>query len=70
MLGPSKKGAQLRVEGELRSREYETDGTKVRTYEIVASSILNLRPGQRHAAAADGGADASPVSDSCEGTPL
>ncbi len=43
-----KKGAHLRVEGELRSREYETDGgVKVRTYVIVASSIMNLRPGQR-----------------------
>ncbi len=55
-LGPSwpnmppgfKKGAHVRVEGELRSREYETDaGVKVRTYVIVASSIVNLRPGQR-----------------------
>ena len=43
-----KKGAHVRVKGELRSREYETDaGTQVRTYVIVASSILNLRPGQR-----------------------
>jgi single-strand DNA-binding protein len=43
-----KKGAHVRVEGELRSREYETDGgVKVRTYVIVASSIMNLRAGQR-----------------------
>ena len=43
-----KKGAHVRIEGELRSREYQTDnGTKVRTYVIVASSIMNLRPGQR-----------------------
>lgn len=43
-----KKGAHVRVEGELRSREYETDGgVKVRTYVIVASSIMSLRPGQR-----------------------
>ena len=43
-----RKGAHLRVENELRSREYETDaGVKVRTYVIVASSIVNLRPGQR-----------------------
>jgi single-strand DNA-binding protein len=43
-----KKGAHVRIEGELRSREYETDaGVKVRTYVIVASSIMNLRPGQR-----------------------
>ena len=43
-----KKGAHVRIEGELRSREYETDGgVKVRTYVIVASSIMTLRPGQR-----------------------
>ncbi len=43
-----KKGSHLRVEGELRSREYETDGgVKVRTYVIVASSIMSLRRGQR-----------------------
>jgi len=42
-----KKGSQIRVEGELRSREYESNGTKVRTYDIVASSIVNLRAGQR-----------------------
>jgi single-strand DNA-binding protein len=42
-----KKGAQIHVEGELRSREYESDGAKVRTYDIVASAIVNLRPGQR-----------------------
>lgn len=42
-----KKGAHVRVEGELRGREYETDsGTKVRTYVIVASSTTNLQ-GQR-----------------------
>jgi len=55
-LGPSwpeyaagfRKGAHLSVEGELRSREYETDaGVKVGTYVIVASSIVNLRLGQR-----------------------
>ena len=44
-----KKGSHLCVEGELRSREYETEaGTKVRTYDIVANSILNLRGGQRN----------------------
>ena len=43
-----KKGSHLRVEGELRSREYEIDGgVKVRTYVIVASSIMSLRAGQR-----------------------
>jgi single-strand DNA-binding protein len=44
-----KKGAYIRVEGELRSREYEAEtGAKVRTYEIVASTITNLRAGQRN----------------------
>ena len=45
------KGADVRVEGELRSREYENDGGKVRTYEIVANTITNLRPGQRNTSA-------------------
>src|SRR5262249_39173764 len=45
-----KKGAHICVEGELRSREYETDGAKVRTYDIVASAIINLRAGQRSTA--------------------
>jgi hypothetical protein len=35
-----------------RSREYETDSTKVRTYDIVASAIVNLRAGQRTSAPA------------------
>jgi single-strand DNA-binding protein len=45
-----KKGAHVCVEGELRSREYESNGAKVRTYDIVVSSIINLRAGQRNAA--------------------
>jgi len=45
-----KKGAHICVEGDLRSREYESNGTKVRTYNIVASAIINLRAGQRNAA--------------------
>jgi len=47
-----RKGAHICVEGELRSREYESNGVKVRTYDIVASSIINLRAGQRYPAAA------------------
>jgi single-strand DNA-binding protein len=59
-----KKGAHVRVEGELRSREYETDnGTKVRTYVIVASSIMNLRPGQRISASESDPEPASAGSD-------
>ncbi len=53
-----KKGAHICVEGELRSREYESNGAKVRTYDIVASSIINLRAGQRTAAPAPEEADA------------
>ena len=47
-----KKGAHVCIEGELRSREYESQGVKVRTYDIVANSIINLRAGQRNAAPA------------------
>ena len=43
-----RKGAHICVEGELRSREYESNGAKVRTYDIVASAIINLRAGQRN----------------------
>jgi single-strand DNA-binding protein len=44
-----RKGSHLCVEGELRSREFESNGTKVRTYDIVAAAIINLRAGQRSA---------------------
>jgi single-stranded DNA-binding protein len=47
-----KKGARIWVEGELRSREFESNGAKIRTYEIVASAIIHLRAGQRNAASA------------------
>ena len=46
-----RKGAHICVDGELRSREYESNGAKIRTYDIVASSIINLRAGQRNASA-------------------
>ena len=42
-----KKGAHIRVEGELRSRDYDGKNGKVSTYEIVAESIISLRNGQR-----------------------
>jgi single-stranded DNA-binding protein len=45
-----KKGTHICVEGELRSGEYESDCGNVRTYDIVASSIINLRAGQRYTA--------------------
>jgi single-strand DNA-binding protein len=47
-----KKGAHVCIEGELRSREYESQAVKVHTYDIVANSIINLRAGQRNAAPA------------------
>ena len=47
-----KKGAHICVDGELRSREYQADGAKVRTYDIVANAIINLRAGQRNSASA------------------
>jgi single-strand DNA-binding protein len=47
-----RKGSQICVEGELRSREYESNGAKVRTYDIVASAIINLRAGQRNGVSA------------------
>jgi single-strand DNA-binding protein len=37
-----KTGENLRVEGELRSREYEKDGVKHRIVEIRTKSILKL----------------------------
>jgi single-strand DNA-binding protein len=54
-----KKGAHVCVEGELRSREYESQGAKIRTYDIVASSIINLRAGQRSTAQAPDPAEAA-----------
>lgn len=42
-------GSLMCVEGELRSCEYESNGVKVRTYDIVANSIINLSKGQRNA---------------------
>ena len=48
-----KKGSHICVQGELRSREYESNGVRVRTYDIVANSIVNLRAGQRNAQAPD-----------------
>ena len=48
-----KKGSHVCVEGELRNREYESNGAKVRTYDIVANSIITLSKGQRNAQAPD-----------------
>lgn len=43
-VGTLKKGAHVRVEGELRSREYVKDGATCKTYDIVAAEVQNLRP--------------------------
>ena len=48
-----KKGAHIMVEGELRSREYDGDKGHVKTYDIVANRIVNLRTGQRISKAED-----------------
>ena len=37
-----KKGAHVRVEGELRSREYEKDGVTRKIFECRVGSILKL----------------------------
>jgi single-strand DNA-binding protein len=43
-----KKGSHLRIEGEIRSHEFQNkEGNKQKAYEIVAASILTLRSGQR-----------------------
>jgi single-strand DNA-binding protein len=42
-----KKGAYLRIVGELRSREYDGKNGKVQTYEIGAETVQSLRNGQR-----------------------
>ena len=54
-----REGAHICVEGELRSREYESGGAKVRTYDIVATAIVNLRAGQRNSASAPDPAEAA-----------
>jgi len=59
-----KKGSHLRIEGELRSREYQTEaGVKVRTYVIVASSVINIRPGQRISKSEPNSDDVNPAPD-------
>lgn len=47
--GTLKKGAHLQVEGELRSREYDSkkSGVKLTTWEIRVNSILKLDRAER-----------------------
>lgn len=57
-----RKGAHIRVVGEIRSRDYVAkDGTRVQTYDVVAESILNLRTGQRVAPEQSDAADTTPA---------
>ena len=42
-----KKGAHVQVEGELRAREYESDGIKHRVFECRLESILKLDRAER-----------------------
>jgi hypothetical protein len=46
MIPAAAARAHISVEGELRSREYGSIGSKTRTHDIVASSIINLRAGR------------------------
>lgn len=48
------KGKQVYVEGKLRQREYEKDGQKQRSTEVVADSVVFLGGGKK--------ADAAPAS--------
>jgi hypothetical protein len=45
-----KKGANVQVEGELRSREYEKDGVKHRVFECRLESVLKLDRAERRGA--------------------
>ena len=50
-IGNVAKGAHVKVEGELRSREYDGSNGKVQTYEIVANKIEVLAKEAQEAAA-------------------
>jgi single-strand DNA-binding protein len=50
-IGNIAKGAHVKVEGELRSREYDGSNGKVQTYEIVANKIEVLAKEAQEAAA-------------------
>jgi len=50
-IGNVAKGAHVKIEGELRSREYDGSNGKVQTYEIVARRIEVLAKETQEAAA-------------------
>lgn len=60
-----KEGADVQIEGELRSREYQKDDSKHRMWECIAESILKLDRAERQEGVA--AAEAEP---SAEDVPL
>jgi single-strand DNA-binding protein len=54
-----RKGSHVQIEGELRSREYQKDGSKHRVWECIAESILKLDRAERQEAAATSEAEPS-----------
>jgi single-strand DNA-binding protein len=54
-----RKGAHMQIEGELRSREYQKDGAKLRVWECIAESILKLDRAERQEGAATPDAESS-----------
>ncbi len=57
------KGAHIRVEGQIRSREYDGQNGKVRTYEIVAFNIEILADEQSRDSSAEPQTAPAPGSD-------
>jgi single-strand DNA-binding protein len=56
-----KKGAMVFIEGRIQSREWEKDGEKHRSFEIVATNFRMLGGGAAKAAAAGAGATTADV---------
>ena len=58
------KGSRVYIEGKLRTRSYDKDGTKVYTTEIVASELQMLGGGEQKAAKQKGGTNyPEPIAD-------
>ena len=53
------KGSKVYVEGRLQTRQWEKDGEKRYTTEVVASTVQNLSP--RNSESGQGGYDESPL---------
>jgi len=52
-----KKGTQVKVEGEVRGREYEKDGVNHRVFECRLESILKLHRAERRGEGESGGSE-------------